>query len=277
MIKNLIIVILIIGFNCSVVNALTNNNSLDVYKINLDQTDSYRVIKKGTILDLVLLNDISTAEKKNKNLIDFRFLGKDNLKAGGTVTMLTNGKRFSKHSSIGFSVNKLFLDDGQRINFSANSPLFQGSHPPHVVNSALGLARAVTNLSIASSPATFGASLGIGFLVSGLLSAYQNGISDFVWGGLDGTGLTFLEKIFRKQPELYLSGGTFVPFVLNQDLKISNGIKMEKPESVNLSNEEAMIKIKKLLEWGDLTGALELSAKTGQEEIYNEVIKKISS
>ena len=277
--KSIILLILVFGLNTSITYAFVGDNSLNVYKINLNLLDDYKIIKKGTPLDLVLLNDISTVKDEERNLINFEVLNNDNLniKASGSISMLTNGERFSMHSSVGLSTAKLFLDDGQEINCSASSPEFQGAHPPHAGNSSLGLARAITNLSIASSPATFGASLGISFLLSGLLSTYQNGASDLFWGGLDGTGLTFLEKIFRKQPELYLSSGTSLPFVLNQDLKISNGIKMEKFESMHLNNEEALSKIKQLIEWGDLTGALELSAKTGQEEIYNQILMKISS
>ena len=279
--KSIILLILVFGLNTSITHAFAGDNSLNVYKINLNLLDNYKVIKKGTLLDLVLLNDISTTKNEKRNLIDFEVLNNDNLniKASGSISMLTNGERFSMHSSVGLSTAKLFLDDGQEINFSASSPEFQGAHPSRTGNSSLnslGLARAITNLSIASSPATFGASLGISFLLGGLLSAHQNGISDFFWGGLDGTGLTFLEKIFRKQPELYLSSGTSLPFVLNQDLKISNGIKMEKFESVHLNKEEAISKIKQLIEWGDLTGALELSAKTGQEKIYNQILTVIA-
>ena len=198
-------------------------NKVNVYKVDLSRINEYEVIKKGTPLDLVLLNDLFTKENKNGAAVDFKVLNDNNesLNAGGIITNSTRGKRFARHSLLKLSANKLNLPDGQEVYFSAYSPAFQGVHPPHLRSGTFELARAITSLSIASSPATFGISLGASFFINGLLSAYQNGISDFFWGGLDGTGFSFLENTFRKQPDIYLGSGTMVPFVLSEDLKIN--------------------------------------------------------
>lgn len=253
--------------------------NLNVYKIEPSLLDEYDVIEKGTTFELSLLNDVHTRESKKDSNVVFEVPLKDGngLKVSGIISMLSSGGRFSKSSSLGFSTSKLYLDDGQEVNFPAYSPAFIGIHAPHANTSAIGLAGTITRLSIAGGPLTFGASLGISFLASGLLSAYQNGVHDFFWGGLDGTGLSFVERIFRKQPELYLSAESLIPFTLNEDLKISKGIQKEKLERVYISNEEALKKIEQLLKWGDLAGALELSVKTGQKEKYEEIMRKISS
>lgn len=270
---SLILSILTIGLS------FNSASAFDVYKVDLNSLNSYKIIKKGTVIELALLNNLSSLANQTKNPAKFQIIDNDSLSlsATGTITMLSSGKRLSMFANAQISTDKLFLDNGEEVYFSANSPLIQAVHPPHPGNNNLGLARAITNLSIASSPATFGASLGINFLISGLLSAYHNGISDFFWGGFSGSGLSFLERVFRKQPDLFLPSGTTIPFVLNQDLKISNGIKKETAKPVNLTNDEALARINKMLEWGDLTGALELALKTGQEEIYSEILKKISS
>ncbi len=253
--------------------------NLNIYKVDPSLLDSYEIIEKGTAFNLVLQNDIYTGDYKGNNDVLFEAPIDDGstFKIGGSVTMLSQGGRFSKLSSVEFSANKFYLDDGQEINLSAYSPLFIGVHPPHANTSSIGLARTITGLAIAGGPITFGASIGISFLASGLLSAYQNGIHDFFWGGLDGTGLSFIERIFRKQPELSLDSGSLIPFTLSEDLKISKGIQKEKLEKINLSNEEVLKKIEQLLKWGDLAGALELSIKTGHKEKYEEIMKKISS
>ncbi|OGI08905.1 MAG: hypothetical protein A3I68_03445 [Candidatus Melainabacteria bacterium RIFCSPLOWO2_02_FULL_35_15] len=280
--KILTICFFFILFSLNIVSACDSEENiwdLDIYKVDPSLLDSYEVIEKGTTFNLVLKNNIYTGDYKKDNDVLFDApaeYGKE-FKVSGSITMLSPGSRFSKPSSVGFLANKLYLDDGQEINLSAYSPVFTGVHPPHANTDSIGLARAITSLSIAGSPVTFGASLGISFLASGLLSAYQNGFHDFFWGGLDGTGLSFIERIFRKQPELSLNSGSLIPFTLSEDLKISKGIRVEKLEKINLSNEEALKKIEQLLKWGDLAGALELSIKTGQKEKYEEIMRKISS
>ena len=174
------------------------------------------------------------------------------------------------------SANKIILEDGQEVYISAISPEINAAHPPHANTGSLAFARTISSFSIAASPATFGASLGVGFLIGGLLSVCQNGIKDFIWGGFDGAGLSFVEGMLRKQPDVYLSKGTQLPFVLTQDMKISMGIEKEKINEENISKEEAKNKISQLLEWGDLTGALEYSIKTNQKEIYDELMNRIS-
>ncbi len=253
--------------------------NLDIYKIDTSLVNNYNVIKKGTQLNLTLLNDVYTGRDKNNSSISFAIPtgNGQNLRATGFIAMTSRGKRMSRHGTLEISTNKLYLEDGQEIYFSASSPLFKGLHPPHANNSSLRLARTITNLAIASSPATFGASLGISFLASGLLSAYQNGPQDFLWGGLDGSGLSIVEDIFRRQPDIYLQGGSTIPFVLKRDLKISKGIHKEEVRNLNIEQEEAITKINKLIEWGDLTGALELAAKTNQKEIYDKIMRKIGA
>ena len=254
-----------------------NYPQLDVYDININLLDDFNVIKKGAEVNLILKNDISTKENKRDNVVDFKVSDGDvDLNACGTIAKLSFGKRLSMPSGLQLLTSKLFLENSQEVNFSSISPLFQSTHAPHANSGSISLARTITNLSLVTSPATFGASLGISFLANAILSACQNGISDFLWGGLDGTGLRFLEKIFRKQPDLFLPAGISIPFVLQEDLKISNGIHKAAAERINLSKEEATSKINKLLEWGDLAGAVELSVKTGQTDIYDSLIKKIS-
>ena len=279
---NVILLVIIINFIGSNVFAEVYNNQeseLNIYKIKLDQLEKYKVLKKDTPLDLVLLNDISTTKNQINNNISFLVPNKENLelKASGTITKLSSGKRLSMSSSIRLSTNKLILDNGQEVYFSATSPSINAINPPHANPNSFRLLRTVANLSLASSPLTFGAGLGISFLASGILSAYQNGISDFVWGGLSGSGLSIVEDIFRKQPDIYLPNNSVIPFTLTEDLKISKGVEKEKNEYLNISKEEALEKINKLLEWGDLSGALELSVKSGQKEIYEQLLKKISS
>ena len=277
--KILMIGFFFILFGLNSVLAYEDIEELNVYKVAPSLLDSYEVIEKGTTFNLVLLNDVYTKENKQNNEVAFEAPVKDGsgFKIKGLITMLSQGNRFSKSSSVGFSTSKLYLNDGQEINLSAYSPVFIGVHPPHANTGSIGLARMITSLAITGSPLTFGASLGIGFLASGLLSAHQNGFHDFFWGGLDGTGISFIEKIFRKQPELSLTSETLIPFTLSDDLKISKGVKKEKQERINLSNDEALKKIEQLLKWGDLAGALELSIKTGQREKFEELMRKISS
>lgn len=276
----ILIIALVISLNDSIAyEGERNTSDLNVYKIDPSLLNSFDVVKKGTTFKLMLLNDVYAKEnKKNRNII-FETLMEDDrgFKVSGLINMLSQNGRLSKSSSVGFSTNRLYLDDGQEINLSASSPVFTGTHPPHANTSAIGLAQTITRLSIAGGPITLGASFGISFLASGLLSAYKNGIRDFFWGGLDGTGLGFIEKILRKQPELSFGSESLIPFTLSEDLKISRGIQGEKLEKINLSNTEALEKIQQLLRRGDLTGALELSIKTGQKEKYEEIIRKISS
>ena len=260
---------------------IANENNLtlplDIYEINLPQLEEYETIQKGTTLNFILKDDVSTLDNKTNSSVNLELEDNENdkLKATGSITKSTNGRRFSTPSTLQFSTNKLLLENGQEVYTSATSPLFSGAYPPHAGTSSNGLARSIAAVSLGASPVTFGASLGINFLVSGLLSACQNGISDFIWGGLNGSGLSLIERLFRKQPETYLDKGTNVPFILSEDLKISKGIHKEKIENAVVTKTEAADKIKKLIEWGDLSGALEYSAKSGQSETYNELMKKI--
>ncbi len=253
-------------------------SNIDIYKIDINSIDNYDLIPKGTNINAILKSNISTT-KSNNDLVDFYIKDKNNeyISASGIISMASDGGRFSKYSSLQFSTNKLFLNDGREINFPSTSPLLTGAHPPHIDSGSLALARTITNFSLASSPATLGASLGISFFVNGLLSARNNGISDFVWGGLSGSGFSFAEQLLRKQPDIYLPAGTEIALTLNEDCKISNGIQKEKIEPLNIKNEEAVSQIKQLIKWGDLAGALELSVKTNQKEIYEELFKKIAN
>lgn len=254
----------------------TGNINLDIYNIDVFKMNDFDKIEKGTTLKLSLKDDIDSKKDKEDLSVDFDIIDNEDLKAKGIITKKSDAGRLSRSSKLQFSTNKLLLDDGQEVYFSSNSPLFIGVHPPHANTNTLGLARTITGLSIGLSPATFGASLGISFLTSGILSACQNGISDFLWGGFSGSGFSLFEKIFRKQPEMYLSNGTIIPFTLNEDIKVSKGIQKEKQEVLSLSQEESIKKINQLLKWGDIAGAIELSVKTNQEEIYSELIKKVS-
>ncbi len=251
--------------------------NLEIYRIKPSLLNDYYILKKGTSLNLVLLNNVSTKDMLTNNQINFDVPNADslNIMAEGNIVKLSQGRRLSMLGSIGLSASKIVLEDGQELNISASSPLFTQQHPPHAYSSSLALARTITSLSLAASPATLGASLGVSFLVNGLLSACKNGPSDFFWGGFNGIGLSFIEDILRKQPDVYLDKGITVPFVLREDLKISKGINKEKVEPLNITQEEAAHRIQNLIKWGDLTGALELSLKTNQMEIYNKLIKKI--
>lgn len=251
---------------------------LSIYEVDLSQLEDYKKIEKDSTLGFVLLNDVSTKKNEKEEIVNFKIFNNETIngEASGFLSTITPPARFSMTCSLQLTANKFYLEDGQEINFSANSPSFTAVHPPHADSGALTLARTITNLAIGTSPATFGISLGVSFLVNGLLSAKQNGIGDFFWGGLDGTGLSFLENLFRKQPHLFLEEGTFIPFTLKEDLKISKGIQKEKTEHLNIAEEEALTKIKNLLEWGDLSGAIEYAFKTRQHEIYNKLLEIIS-
>ena len=253
------------------------DTSLNIYHIDLSSINKFDVIQKGTPLELLLLNDISTNKKNDGAKINLKSTGEEGIKATATLTRSNPGKRFSRLSSIELATDKLFLENGQEIPFFSKSPEYSIINPPHTSSQTLGLAQTITNLSLASSPLTFGAGLGVSFLVNGILSAHQNGLGDFIWGGLNGTGLSIVEKLFRRQPDLHLPSGTIIPFTLSEDLKINQGVYKEKNEIVNISNDEALKRIQDLIKWGDLSGALELSVKTGQKEIYEEILKKISS
>lgn len=276
---NFFLLILFLAFYLSHilnVNAKTDEE-ITIYKINPLQLNNYNTLKEGTILDLVLLNDVHINNENLNKEVSFYIPNNDslNISATGTITRLTPGKRLSMFSSIELSTNKLILDNGQEINFSATSPLLTERHPPHVYSNSAALAQTISNLSLSFSPATFGTSLGISFLINGLLSAKNNGISDFIWGGLNGTGLSFVEDLLRKQLDISLASGTLIPFTLREDLKISNGIQKEKIEPLNLTKNEALSRIQNLIKWGDLTGALELSLQTNQTETYNELKEKL--
>lgn len=276
--KNLLLTLLLVVYSLCIpsINAKTDKE-VNIYKVDPLLLDNYNVLKKGTVLDLILLNDIQTNHKNINNEVSFYIPNNDslNISATGTITRLTPGKRLSMFSSIELSTNKLILDNGQEVNFSSTSPLLTEKHPPHAYSNSAALAQTISRLSLSFSPATFGASLGISFLINGFLSARGNGISDFVWGGLNGTGLSFIEDLLRKQPDISLASGTLIPFTLREDLKISNGIKKEQIEPLKLTNNESISRIKDLIKWGDLTGALELSLQTNQTEIYNELKRKL--
>ena len=275
----LTIIIIVISFCSSTHDTHASIQDLNIYKINPDLVDKHDVIKKGTMFSLILNENISTSSNSTKNDSKFLLQNQKNTfqKIDGAIVKSKSGKRLSQMSSLQFSLSKFYLPNGQEIYISANSPIFSSIHKPHANTNSIGLARTIANLSLAASPATFGISLGISFLASGLLSAYHNGVSDFIWGGFDGVGFPVAENLFRKQPDIYLPAGTAVPFTLTQDTKISKGINKEDVEPINLTDNEAQNKINQLLKWGDLSGALEMSLKTGQEETYNEIITQISS
>ena len=250
---------------------------IDIYKIDISSVENFDIIKKGTNINAILENNLSSQSNSVNDSISLQIPNESGeyISANGLISMSSEGKRFSKYSTLQLSTNKAYLNDGREVYLSSTSPILQGIHPPHINSSTLALANTITSLSLATSPATLGTSLGISFLINGLLSARQNGISDFIWGGFSGSGLSFVEKMIRKQPDIYLPSGTEITFTLNDDCKISKGIKKEKIETLTLSNEDAAKKIQQLIQWGDLSGALELSVKTGQKETYKELLNKI--
>ncbi len=256
--------------------AQTNSNpDLDIYTIDLNSLNKFDEIKAGEIFNLQLLDNVSTLNNDQKQL-QFKSID-ENVNAFGFINSTTQAKRFSMFGSLGFSTEKLVLDDGQEIDLSSSSPALIGIHPPHANTNELNIVKYINSLALASSPLTLGTSIGIAFLTNGLFSAYQNGLHDFIWGGLSGSGFSCIEKVFRKQPDLFIEKGQIIPFTLKEDLKINKGIKKEKVEYLFLTEEEANKQVKQLLQWGDLSGALELSAKTGQKEQYEEIYKQISS
>lgn len=254
-------------------------NELNIYKINLDKLNDNIVIKEGTTFEAKLNKIISSKKLDKVNKITFKIPinEKESLIANGLISKSKKGGRFSSHSELQFITNDIYLNNGHKVYFPARSPSIQAVYPPHVNSKALNLARLITYLSLSASPFTLGTSLGASFLLNGILSANKNGMQDFFWGGFSGSGLGILESLFRKQPEITLEPGVNIPFVLTDDLKISKGIEKEKVTYIYINTEQATHKIKQLLEWGDLTGALEYAYKAGQEEIYRELIKKIAS
>lgn len=246
---------------------------VDVYKINLKKLNDYYLIEKGNTLGLSLVNYVSPDSMRPGSRVDFN---SNEYNASGIVVKSLAGGRFSMSGIVQISANKIVLEDGREVYISAISPEINAAHPSHANTNRFALARAITSFSIAASPATFGASLGVGFLIGGLLSAYKNGIKDFIWGGFNGSGLSFVEGMLRKQPDVYIPEGTYLPFVLTRDIKIPAGVQKEKISQENINREEARGRISQLLEWGDLTGALEYSIKTNQKEIYDELMNKIS-
>lgn len=252
---------------------------ISIYHINPFSLEKYDTVKKGTVFDASIKHSISTNGNQNTEKIDFSVPAFEDseLNGNGIVTMCNSGKRLSKHSTLELALNMLTLPDGQEVNISSSSLTYSSLNPPHVSSKAASIARTVSTLALASSPATLGIGLGASFLINGLLSAKENGTGDFVWGGLSGTGLPIVEQLLRKQPDVRLEEGTIVPMVLTEDLKVSKGIKKENMEEVQTSKEEAIAKIERLIKWGDLTGALEYSIKSGQKEAYDELISKISS
>ncbi|GEM_PF-2172263 len=249
-----------------------------IYEVNTKSLEKSDVYKKGTDFELVLLDDINTKSNENGNIVNFYLLNEKEkpLKATGYISKQSSPMRLSMLASVELATNKIYLENGDSLNFPAVSHELSAVHPSHADTRLLGLGRLITGLSVASSPFTLGTSLGVSFLVSGLLSAHKNGISDFFWGGLDGVGLSSVENLLRKQPDVYLTKGTTIPFTLNEDLKINKGIQKQKNEIINIANEEATAKIQELINSGDITGALEMSYKTNQLEKYNEILSKIS-
>lgn len=276
---NLILVISTFCCNyfCSFVSAEEINN-LNIYHINLDLLNNYDTLEKGSNINLLLLEDIDLRNLKEGDKVNLKLdtSNGSNFTVSGFIVKSAPGSRLSMLSSLELSTSKLITDDGQEINLSATSPNFASIHPPHANSDTLSLARTITNISLPLSPLTFGTSLGASFLVNGLLSAKQNGISDFYWGGLSGTGFSFAENLFRKQPDLFLSKGSSIPFILREDLRISKGIFKETTEQKYIK-EEALEKINNLLKWGDLSGALELSIQAGLKDTTSEILGKISS
>lgn len=229
---------------CSSTSFVLAESDLDIYRINPELLDEFDVLEKGTDIDLVLTDDIYTQ---------------------------------TMHGSVKLAANKLILSDSQEIYFSAESPIINAIHPPHTSPGPFNLAKYIALFSVSTSPLTLGASLGISFLANGLFSAYQNGLSDFIWGGLDGAGLSFIERLLRKPPAIYLSKGTMVPFTLKEDLKINKGIEKENKEIQKTNNTDAQNKINKLLQWGDLAGAIEHSYKLNQQDVYKALLQKINN
>lgn len=256
--------------------AQTNSNpDLNIYTVDLATLNQFDEIKAGETFNLELLNNVSTINN-NPEQLQFKSIDK-NINAFGFINKSTKANRFSMFGSLGFSTEKLILEDGQEIDLSSSSPTFIGIHQPHANTNELNIARYINSLSIATSPLTLGTSIGISFLANGLFSAYQNGLHDFIWGGLSGSGFPIIEKVFRKQPDLFIEKGQVIPFTLKEDIKVNKGIKKEKVEYLFSTKEDANKQIKQLLQWGDLSGALELSVKTGQKEQYEEIYKQISS
>ena len=280
--KAIIFIILFVSI-CLLPGASKADNNLlptiDIYKIDINSVNNFDLIKKGTNITAIIENDISHQNNSINNFIGLQIPDENNgyIYANGFISMSSDGKRFSGHSTLQLSTNKVILNDGREIYLSSSSPILKGAHPPHIRSNELALANTITSLSLASSPLTVGASIGISFLINGLLSARQNGISDFIWGGFSGSGLSFAENLLRKQPNIYLPRGTEIAFTLNDDCKIYKGIKKEKMETLTLSHKDAAKKIEQLIQWGDLSGALEYSIKTNQKEIYDEIMRKISS
>lgn len=250
----------------------------NIYEVNTKSLEKSDVYKKGANFELVLLDDINTKRNENSNTVNFYFLHEKEkpLKATGYISKQSSPMRLSMLASVELATNKIYLDNGDSVNFPAVSQELSAVHPSHADSKLLGLGRLITGLSVASSPFTLGTSLGVSFLVNGLLSARKNGISDFFWGGLDGVGLSSVEHLFRRQPDVYLTRGTTIPFILNEDLKINRGIQKQKNEIINIANEEATAKIQELIDRGDITGALEMSYKTNQLEKYNAIFSKIA-
>ena len=265
-------------FILTATNTVYASQEFNVYEVNTKSLGKSDVYKKGTDFELVLLDDINTKSNENGNIVNFYLLNEKEkpLKATGYISKQSSPMRLSMLASVELATNKIYLENGDSVNFPAVSHELSAVHPSHADTRFLGLARFITGLSVASSPFTVGTSLGVSFLVNGLLSAHKNGISDFFWGGLDGVGLSSVENLLRRQPDVYLTRGTTIPFTLNEDLKINRGIQKQKNEIINIANEEATAKIQELIDRGDITGALEMSYKTNQLEKYNAILSKIS-
>lgn len=251
---------------------------LNVYKVNFNKTDEYKVIKKGSVFPMIVSGTISSKDSETNENVKFKIpLQERSIKVSGTVSKSVTGGRLSKNGQLSLSSNKLILEDGREINFPASSIKFTACHPPHASNGPERLGRLITRLAAGSSPATFGIGLGASFLIGGLLSARLNGPQDFIWGGFDGAGFPIVEKLLRKQPDVSFPDGAVVTFTTANDIKINQGIKKEQIIKVDLSHDQAKEKIDQLLKWNDLAGAIELAKKTGEDEIYNELVQKVAT
>lgn len=256
--------------------AFAREDKLNMYTVNLSEISKYDVLSQGTVIEAVLLEDITREDYMKKVNFKIPMGDEDGLLLKGFVIQAQPGGRFSEHGTVQFSTSEVVLESGNNIEINAISPSFEAYHSPHIDSNLVSIANTVTNLSLTASPVTLGISIGASFLVNGILSAKQNGISDFIWGGLNGSGLSIVEKLLRKQPDGYIAKGEIVPFILKEDLKVSRGYLKEELTETSVDNSYAKQRIKQLIEWGDLAGALEFSIRAGQEKIYEEIISKIA-
>ena len=108
----LFIVAFLVNFSDTKANPETSVDQLfplNVYKVNPDSLEDFHVLKKGTSLDLILLDDISTKQNQENNTINLRVPTSEdlNINATASTSINTPGKRFSRYGSIQLSTNKL--------------------------------------------------------------------------------------------------------------------------------------------------------------------------